>query len=332
MDIYAIVRDCIYAPRNIDNDDKILEVLVHLDAWCKRAYFDKDTTALLDANRTLFVINIALLSRPWIKTAFNINHPYISRVKYSLEKTWNHVERDKYKDRLASLPAVRDFSDWIADLVQGHSSYDVHPLYYFLRDEANFDMMREFTIQETPLEMLFGDIVALMMPGVYGGIKVELVKNFWDEVGHADDAKVHRNLRANLMRQLSIQPDFYESDVHVFVREELSLINMYFAMAMNRPKLIQLVGVMLATELMIPGRFEYLIAGWKRLGLTNEAIAYLTEHVSVDAKHSQDWLNKVVNPMLEHNPDVMGELVLGVLRRLDTAVDVSDCLMAYLKG
>ncbi|MDP9530562.1 iron-containing redox enzyme family protein [Pseudomonas protegens] len=332
MDIYLNIRDCLYSTKNPDHDSKLAESISKLEDLAVHAFSEHRTQALLDAHRTLYVINMAHLSRPWESIPHNISHPLIARVKHTLESAWEQAERKKNAALLNNLPAIPDFADWVVNLVQDHSSHGIHPLYCFLRDEADFKQLREFTLQETPLEMLFGDIVALMMPGVYGEAKIELVKNFWDEVGHADDAKVHRNLRGHLMAQLDIHPDFYQTDVEVFVVEELALINMYLSMAMNRAKLTQLIGTMLATELMIPGRFEYLISGWSRLGLKDSSLAYHREHISVDAEHAQDWLYKVVLPMLKENPKAMGDLVLGVVRRLDTALAVSERLLPHIKN
>lgn len=332
MEMHTVVRNYIYTLDNASHEEDILAVVQQLDTLCRRAYADNDEAALLDANRVLYVINLAHLSMPWVEHAHHVNHPHITRIKYAIETAWEKAEREKYRERIAAQPLTDNFPDAMVALVHGHSSNDVHPLYRFLRDEATFPQLRQFTLQETPLEMLFGDIVALMMPGVYGVAKVELAKNFWDEVGRADEPRIHRNLRAHLMHQIDIEPDFYERDVQLFVREELSLVNMYLSAAMDRSKLTQLVGVMLATELMIPGRFEHLIEGWERLGLKQDGLAYLTEHVTVDAEHAQDWLYKVVQPMLQKNPAVKDEVLLGIMRRLDTAADVSDRLMALLKN
>jgi hypothetical protein len=277
MNLHSVVQKALFENRDLNEDSNLAEVLSQLPDLCKRAFVEKNEDALLAAHRVLYVINMAKLSQPWIKPAYNVDHPKMVQIKFDIEEAWERSERQKNKLLLDRLPGVKGFVGWITDFVSKHESNGIHPIFYYLRDQANFKEMRYFTLQETPLEMLFGDIVALMMPGVYGGIKVELVKNFWDEVGHADDAKVHRNLRGNLMCQLDIEPDFYQTDVEFFVREELTLVNMYLAMGMNRSKLTQLVGVMLATELVIPGRFQYLIDGWRRLGLKEEALIYHTE-------------------------------------------------------
>jgi hypothetical protein len=191
--------------------------------------------------------------------------------------------------------------------------------------------MREFILQETPLELLFGDLIALIMPGIYGTMKVELVKNFWDEVGHAQDHRVHRNMRMQLMEFLQIPADVHSNHMEVLVCEELALINTYMSLATDRAGLVQFLGMMLATENMIPGRFEMQIEGWRRFGISDDVMEYLLEHTTVDVEHAEDWMDQVILPLLQQNVTLMPDIVLGVLRRLDLAGAVCDKLMVHLQ-
>ena len=116
------------------------------------------------------------------------------------------------------------------------------------------------------------------------------------------------------------------SHANQLIHEELELINLYLGLVLNRSKLAQLIGVMLTTELVIPGNFDYLIEGWKRLDISEDLLAYHIEHTSVDEIHAQDLLYRVVMPILEDTPHLMSDIVLGVSRRLDLARAVSDKL------
>lgn len=326
------VRDFLYANGIRDSFIKDSEIVNSVDELASKAFVDGDQNARLDAHRALYAINLAHLSTPWTRSPVNVNHPVIAAVKYRLEQQWELSEKAKYAATLESLPAVEDFPEWVKQHVASHHSNELHPIFKYLRDEASLEQMREFFVQETPLEMLFGDILAFMLPGVYGSIKVEFVKNYWDEVGHAVDARVHRNLRGDLMKVLDIPVDNYVANSDFLVIEELELINMYLSLATNRAKLTELIGTMLATELMIPGRFEYQIAGWKRLGFTDTQLAYHLEHVTVDAEHALDWLYHVVMPILREDATVMKDIVFGVNRRLDTAARVSDRLYDHIRN
>lgn len=331
MSMHNTIREAIYSRDESRVYSDLSLVRGEVESMIIRAFDKGDDDALIAVHRVLYVINMAQLAGPDDKCPWNIKNPIISKMKYDIERAWDISERKKYVDILASLPDTSDFPQWISRLVKEHSSMDVHPLFYFFRDKADLQQLREFFVQETPLEMLFGDIVALMMPGVYGKIKIELVKNFWDEVGRARDELVHRNLRAKLMRHLEIEPDFYKEDVERFVVEELALINMYMAMATDRAKLLQLIGVMLATELMIPGRFPFLVEAWKRNGIDGHLLDYFVEHISVDAVHAEDWLNEVVVPIISGCSGKMEDIVLGVLRRLDTADAVCNKMVDHLQ-
>ncbi len=318
---------------DIDRDVTTSErsiLLGKIDTAIESAFQLNDETAKLLVHRVLYTLNLAQLDQAWEKLPKNINHPLLSDIKYRIESAWQAVSEKKYAAEMAQLPSVESFPTWIRSLVDGHKSNELHPVFTFLRDDANYEQMREFFFQETPLEMLFGDIVGFMLPGTYGETKVELVKNYWDEVGRAVDQRVHRNMRGNLMDYLHIPRNCYQDNIDLLVVEELELINMYLSLAENRSKLVELIGTMLATELMIPGRFQYLIDGWRRLGINDDLLAYHIEHTSVDEVHADDLLDHVTMPILQQNPNLMGDIVMGVMRRLDATVAVLDRLHARI--
>ncbi|VWC78111.1 putative ABC-type spermidine/putrescine transport protein [Burkholderia lata] len=330
--MHKLVRDFIYAEgvSNVSVED--CDLIDGADRFLEQAFGDGDPAARLEVQRTLYAINMAHLATPWRGSPVNVHHPVIATLKYRIEQRWEAAERATYQSTLADLPQVEDFPDWVSRHVASHHSNELHPIFQYLRDDASLAEMTEFFKQETPLEMLFGDILAFMLPGVYGSIKMECVQNYWDEVGRAQDARVHRNLRADLMKVLDMPADNYVVDSDFLVVEELELVNMYLSLATNRPALTQLIGIMLATELMIPGRFEYQIAGWKRLGMSDAQLAYHLEHVTVDAEHAYAWLHQVVMPILREDASVMADMVLGVNRRLDAAARVSDRLYAHIQS
>jgi hypothetical protein len=253
-------------------------------------------------------------------------------IRHAMEAEWDAGDRARYARELSSIPSAGDFPSWIAGTVRAHRSNVTHPLFAFLRDEATFEQTREFLFQETPLEVLFGDIIALLLPGVYGEPKLEIAKNFWDEVGRAEDARVHRNMRFRMMSHFNIPSDAHVRYMDGLVVEELRLINSYLMTATNRAKLLQLVGMLLVTETMIPGRFEHQILGCRRLGLNDEQMSYLLEHTTVDGEHADGWLKCVVEPILKFRPEAVYDLTVGALRRLSAAEGVCDRMMSHLRS
>ncbi|WP_423907987.1 iron-containing redox enzyme family protein [Candidatus Spongiihabitans sp.] len=86
----------------------------------------------------------------------------------------------------------------------------------------------------------------------------------------------------------------------------------------------------LATELMVPGRMEKQVDGWRRIGLADNDMIYLIEHITVDIEHANGWMHEVVLPMIGHYPNTVIDIVLGVERHLDHAVAVLDKMMTHL--
>ena len=320
-----VIKDALYA----SDPDAVIggrdhELLAEVNHLARRAFAEGDAQAELQVHQTLYRINLACLAVPWQHPGLHPRHPFIAAVRHALEVAWDRHDRARHANTLTHLPDIGTFRDWVCSIVQSHSSNVSHPLFPFLRDQATYQQLRRFVMQETPLEVFFGDVLTLMLPGVYGPMKVELCKNFWDEMGHAEETRMHRVLRLDLMAALDIPADHYLTHITEYYIEELRLINMYFDTVHNRGKLLQSIGIMLATEFMIPGRLACQIAGWRRVGMSEDPLAYLIEHTTVDVEHADGWMNQVVMPLLHDHPAAMSDMVLGVLRRLDNAGAVCD--------
>lgn len=280
----------------------------------------------------LYVINVASLAPPWEHRAVQSHHPFIAQVHYAIESAWDRADRRRHQAVLERLPPVDEFETWVTQRIQGHRCNVGHPLFRFLKDEADLDQLRQFFFQETPFDIFHADLITLMMPGVHGRMKEEMADNFNDEMGNgAGDAAVHRTIRIDTARRLGLDTHAHLHEVHRFVAEELALANMYFDGISNRGKLVQGIGMMLATETMVPGRIAHQIAGFRRNGLDGDDIFYLTLHAEVDVGHGANWMRHVVMPLLHDHPQTMGDLVLGVERRLYQAAAVCDRMLAFLR-
>jgi len=329
--MFKRIHDIIY---NKEIDDSLcndINIISNIKILCRKAFAEQDDESLLEVHQVLYQINIAHLAVPWEKSAVNLLHPLISSISRTINDCWEQSERKKYHELLSNIPDASNFESWIRKFVDEHPKNYLHPIFPFLRDKASFAQMRDFFLQESPLEMLFGDIIAMMLPGVYSDMKAEISENFWDEVGHGKMNLVHRELRGNIMKLLDIPKDCYINQIELFERQELELINTYLSAAIDRTKMSQQVGALLATELMIPGRFVYQIEGWKRNGLPVENLKYLTDHVTVDAEHAEHWMEHVVMPLVNQHPSIIPEIVLGAARRLDVAGRVCDQLYTRMQ-
>jgi pyrroloquinoline quinone (PQQ) biosynthesis protein C len=289
-----------------------------------------ETSRLLHS--ILYRINTAHLALPWRSPTVSVHHPLFAWIRDRLESAWWEEERRRSEAILETAPSVTDaFRDFAFSYVERHRSSSLHPLFPFLRDEATFEQLRQFHYQETPLDICFADILCLMMVGLPATIRHELAENYWDEMGRGDPARNHRSLRLRMMQAFGLSDQAHLDAVETFVWEELALANLYFRGALDRRALVEAIGVMLATEIAVPARIECQLEGCRRVGLPEEALDYLAEHVTVDIGHAQGWMDEVVLPMLRERPALAPDLFLGVVTRLELAASVCDRMERQLR-
>lgn len=328
--LFAALREI-----SVDSSEQQWAALFELtDAACQVAFGANGNSkgeALTDVHSTLYTLYVQRNAVPWDAGWKNVDDSRFVRVREKIESAWSAEEARRFGALLRDMPPAEAFPDWAQGVCQSHGSNVTHPLFTFLCKDATKDQLREFLFQETPFDIHFGDLLAMMLPGVYGDAKAELSKNFWDEMGHGQPLSMHRELRLQMTRKLGIKDDLY-MNAELFCMEELQLANMYFQSTTNRALLPQAIGMMLATELMVPGRLDQQIMGWRRVGMPEADMTYLLEHVVVDVEHAHGWMNNVVIPLLAKHPRFMNELALGMFRRLEYAGAVCDCMLRYLPG
>lgn len=289
-----------------------------------RAFQDGDQNAELDINRYLYEVYSHRILPPWSAHYRDYDHPAIQVAHRRASEAWLARERAAYRSLPGTPSSVEAFPEWVRDTCESHASGVTHPLFDLLAKRATFEQLSEFIDQETPFDIHFGDLVALLLPGVHDGPKTELAENFWDEMGQGKVGLTHRNLRLDMMRRIGVSGGAYLTDVRRYWLEELRLANMYFQTSTERRLAPQAIGMLLATEMVVPGRIDRQIEGWRRVGLRDNEMHYLLEHVTVDVKHAQGWLDNVVMPLLRTHPELLPEVGLGVVRRLDAALKVCD--------
>lgn len=318
------------SPNSSDTDWNAL--FARAEALCDQAFApagQRDARADKDLHCTLYSLYAGRVAVPWDKDWKNLDDPRYDHLRHTIEVAWAADEQRSLELVLTKLPKVADFPTWAAQFCQFDRSNVTHPLFDFLCHQATHKQLREFIFQETPFDIHFGDILAMMLPGMYGAPKAEVASNFWDEMGRGSDPAMHRELRLQMTRLLHIEDTHY-LDAERFCVEELRLANMYFHGVFNRSLLPQALGMMLATEMMVPGRLNRQIQGWRRLGWPDSSMTYLLEHVVVDVEHSRGWLENVIKPLLAVQPHLLGDIALGMARRLKHAAAVCDRLAVYL--
>lgn len=220
------------------------------------------------------------------------------------------VETERARLALDDVPAqAPKFVAWFEELLRSGPGQN-DPLFPWLAHEASREQMTWFVAQEVAGEAGFDDLVALSQVKLLAEAKLEMARNYWDEMGQGHAGGMHGPMLARLTRELAIEPT---GDV---VWEALALGNLMTALACNRRYAYQSIGALGVIELTAPGRAEHVNAGLKRLGIGGEPRQYFALHATLDVKHSVAWNANVLTPLVAANPAVARPLAEGALMRL----------------
>ncbi len=284
-----------------------------------------DLDARRELHSALYRINTAAISCPWQHDGFNVGHPLFSWLRDAIESAWLDDERDRAVPEVADVPLDPEgFASFVTDVIQRHRSGVGHPLFRFLQRDATRAQLREFHLQESPLDVIFADLLCLIMAGLPGPLRQEVAANFWDEMGRGSLQFAHRTLRERMTESLGLSTSAHLDTVELFGWEELALANLYYRATLDRQRLCEGIGILLATEMAVPGRIECQLEGCLRVGMKQADLRYLEEHVTVDVAHADGWLRAVVLPIVRARPEAATDVMLGVWRRLELAAAVCD--------
>lgn len=185
------------------------------------------------------------------------------------------------------------------------------PLFDWLATEADVEQFRWFMTQEAAGEAGFDDLVALAQIKMPVRPKLELARNYWDEMGRGNRKGMHGPMLDALVERLALTPE-----IDTTVWESLCLANAMTAMATSRRHAFHAVGALGAIELTAPGRAAKVAQGLRRLAFTGRERHYFELHAVLDVKHSEAWNAEVIEPLVAEDPDRALAIAEGALIRL----------------
>jgi hypothetical protein len=229
----------------------------------------------------------------------------------ALEEHFLADECARVEPRAAIAPKEPDaFRAWFEDLRSTGPGQD-DPLFDFLAESADREQMRWFLAQEAAGEAGFDDLVALTQVKLPERPKLEMAKNYWDEMGRGRADAMHGPMLTRLgdelkLGELEIEP----------VWESLALANLMAGFALQRTYAYHSVGALGVVELTAPGRCSKVTAGLERLGIDASARKYYALHSNIDVVHSRRWNDDVIDPLVVAMPEVSTWIAQGALARL----------------
>lgn len=268
------------------------------------------TLAPLDLQRELSAFNRARLA-PALPSGDDLDQWLACEARMRrLEHAFVERERHAVRDWARQAPTTPGaFVEWFEQLeTSGPGQHD--PLFAYLAHECSREEMRWFLTQEMAGEAGFDDLVALAQIKLPLRPKLELARNYWDEMGRGHASGVH----GELLARLGVEQEIAAGGEVVW--ESLALGNIMIALACNRHYAYHAIGALGVIELTAPGRAVLVNEGLRRLGVDGEARRYFALHATLDVKHSAAWNREVIAPLVAENAAVATAIAEGALLRL----------------
>jgi hypothetical protein len=236
-----------------------------------------------------------------------------------VEADFVEASRHEVSDRALTAPRVPDaFVRWFEELGQtGPGQGD--PLFPWLAEQATLEEMRWFLEQEVAGEARFEDLVALTQVKMPVRAKLELARNYWNEMGQGRSSGMHAPMLARLSSALGLR-----GEPKRLVWEALALGNLLSAFAANRRYAYHAIGALGCIELTAPGRAACVNAGLRRLGFASDVRQYFALHAARDERQSKAWNENVLRPIVEARPMVATTIAEGALMRLSAGAHCFD--------
>ena len=237
-------------------------------------------------------------------------HPAVADLKARLEEPWLAELEELWRGVTpeADATTVDGAVAWIRGVaVEGR----LPEAYHWLADGATRSQLVDFLALEGGPDGGFDDLVAICQVGMAGEAKLELGKNYWDEMGNGSLADVHTELHHDVCAALQL-PVVPRDEMPVEALERAALNGL---LATNRWLQPEMIGALGLTELQAGPRCRLVLKAFGRLGVPREAYPFYEVHADVDPVHGKDWVEKVIVPTVAQWPEWGPRILRGAVWR-----------------
>jgi pyrroloquinoline quinone (PQQ) biosynthesis protein C len=166
-------------------------------------------------------------------------------------------------------------------------------------------------LQEVAGEAGFEDLLAITQVKMPEQAKLEMARNYWDEMGRGHAHGMHGGMLENTAKAFALVTRIEET-----VWQSLALANTMAGLAANRRYAYHSVGALGVVELTAPSRVSLVNEGLRRLGVSAEGRQYFQLHAGLDIRHSREWNAEVIRPLVAEDPALAVPIAEGALMRL----------------
>jgi len=180
-----------------------------------------------------------------------------------------------------------------------------------LRRTGEWWQLREYVAHRSIYHLKEADPHAWVVPRLRGRAKAALVAVEFDEFGGGRAERMHSRLFADLMEEVGLDPS-YGAYVDDAPAPMLAITNMMSMFGLHRALRGALVGHFAAAEITTAPSARRFARALRHLGVGERGVRFYTEHVEADAVHEQVLRHDVVGGLLESEPGLAADVVLGV--------------------
>lgn len=228
----------------------------------------------------------------------------------TVEGHFLEAERARVSATAESAPTQpREFVSWFEQLrisTQAQSA----GFYPWLAQRASRDDLSWFLAQELPAERNMEDLLALCQLAQSVRAKLEIARNYWDEMGQGNASAT----RARLL-------DCLERELHVDVTdppqwEGLARSNLMLGLAANRRYAYQALGALGMMEHAAAEQAGYVYGALARLGFSEESRGFFAVRQRLAPLRAHAWNEGVLLPLVAQDARCAPALAEGALMRL----------------
>ncbi|MCU1602046.1 MAG: hypothetical protein JWO22_2755 [Frankiales bacterium] len=237
--------------------------------------------------------------------------PTLAALKQRLEVAWIHELDTAVAPQVVDAPDPDTAHEALLDIA---ITDRLPAVYTWLARSATWEDLVRFLAVEGGPDAGFDDLVALCQVGLSGSAKLELARNYWDEMGNGEPSRVHTVLHDDLVAASGICR-VPEDEMPTEALERAALNGL---LATNRYLQPELVGALGMTELQAGPRCRRVVQALERLGAPEDCFPFYREHAEVDPRHGHDWVENAVKPLVATHPEWGRRIVRGAAWRAET--------------
>jgi len=216
------------------------------------------------------------------------HHPAIADLKWRLERTFLDSVRAYDAERTWTLP-----TDPVRALRMIAQADRVPAVYDWLATSCSLRQLVRFIELEGGPDGGFDDLVAICQIGLDGETKLELARNYWDEMGRGNATEVHTELHRRLKAALGLRTlSRREQPLEALERSALGSL-----LATNRALQLEMLGALGLIELQAGPRCRTVSAGLRRVSAPLDSLPFYDEHTTADPIHAKHWLERAIAPL-----------------------------------